>query len=597
MMERLKLIGKLMALTLLASGLLFAGCMQGGDSDESSTAATHGPNWIPMELDVDNGELIIGDNGLGQGTGTFDGHVVEVTNGSTGCAQNGDDIKCWVQVINRDASMYMANVLVYTSYCLEGAATFDHADFICTGGVCVDADGPVVCDDGNSCGALGTVNGGGMMYVEDGNYSTVPRPSNSAGGITFVHKTGRKPYQMIAPECGSRSAVWDFSGVTSGNYGFFAQVDADWRTFDFASDARITGTDLNNRSTTFIMITDLADNHGGLNDWYHLGSYQRSNVVAGYGAGSNKATVAPGDYFGVNVAVEYPNHMETNCHADIPCHGGAQNFFWYQNFSVILKFDPTIVARNTVDGVTRKAKLGGVNIPGNFVYQCNLGATVMGKSCFTGYDDPNLNSAYNDTDGGWISSYIQIQGANFSFFPNGGTYTHLDGVQVWHYVGTSGFAMPAHLAQKGINRIAKVPTHGWTTPGYSNAFGYAASGVIQEMQDPDPDMPFGMQIFKVLPGTVGKGAEFRADQFASWNTPILFHSNGTWAGGQVGGSDDWNQPCYPQDGANQGCDDAKINLDYYIHKSAEQSNPNLETGPNVPSFGGYQAWNVYICVQ
>lgn len=574
MMKRFEKSGKWMGLVLVALGLLFAGCA--GPSSEEGASASQSGQTMGIPVEVNNGNLVIGD-GSGSAVVALRGHTVEVANGGTACANAGDASTCWIKVVNRDSDEYMVNTIVRTSFCstCSGAMQFDNADL--TNGNTTHT--PVI--DGN-VGAPSPINGAEFCVVEDGAYNYGPTaPFTAKGCQTHAAPVSSiKPYQSLNPSCGARSVLWDFGGQTTPNYRFYVDVRGTYLPWNPLSDGRYEFQD---HTTTYIMLADYADKIPGApnRSWYRLGSYIRSNVLSGYG-GPAKATMVARQYFAVNVAIEYPDRIESRAMGD---KSRFTNYEYYIQFAALIHYNPAVVQRITANGKTTKGTAfnygAGTSGIGDV---CTLNNCGKGKETYRGYQDPTGSQTGEGV--GFIFTYEQISNNAFSYFSISSVYATVNGGKATALAGSE---LPAQFGHHGVAHLAL------------GAHSYASTGVIQEGVDAKPEMPLAMYSFKVQPtATSGKGSEFILDQYASYTGFSYGWTNETMAGGFYAGTDDWASYCWPMYGtpANQGCDLLRPTSDYIIYSQNENSNPAIsQTGFAVPLKGAYQGWNAYLCIQ
>jgi len=592
-MKRFLKDGKWIGLMLVACGLLFAAC-QGPSGGSSQEGAVTGDNSavIPVTFNGPGAsELTIGD-GSGSAVAVINGHTVEVKNGDTGCAagSGGNVATCWIKVINRAKSVYMANVFVGTTRCATctPAAQFNNAD-VWRGDTL-----HIVGMDGNGGGA-GRINGGEYAIVEDGIYS-YGSPFNAMGAPVHIDpQAAYQPFQILHPDCGQRSIRWDFGGQTAA-YGFYVSLRSQYFQWNpLGADLTMgTGDDdsrynWSDRTTYYVMVTDLADKLAmARKTWYRIGSYVRSNVLSGYGAiGTGKAVFAPGRYFAVNVAVEYANRIEDYTMASL----SNPNYEYYTQFAYVLKYDPLTVQRVTKTGKTSST---GTAMTTGALQICS--ACTKGKDTFRGYADPGGNqTAYG---WGYLLTYEPIDGVLFNFFNPGDLYSTLNGRN--NVVGSAATSqIPAFMANFGVANIKK---SGGLTLNYNS------TAVVQQGADAAPDMPMAMYFFRArktlgVYGKVGKGSEFWTTMFASYNFPIFAYTNGTLTpSGKAVGTDDWFSHCYPfqagkMNNSEQGCDLGLPQSSYFIFSGKEISNALIRhSGQAIPGGGAYQQWSAYICV-
>jgi len=602
MMKRFKEIGKWTGLMLVACSLLFAGCAQDSSSEEGALGSDSASSLgIPVEAvvgaDGNVDELIFG-NGGDSGMAQFDGHTVEIINGSTGCTA-GPSPECAIRVINRAKDHYMANTIVYTNQSGDASAQFNTADYdeTLTNMHSAPPDGSSIDARNDDVGYTASVEGGGYCVVEDGMYGTgYDNPFNMEGcECRFMPANTYKPYQMLEPNCGNQEVHWDFGNHAAGNFPFFAQIQTEWWPENPHDDARY---DFQDRTTMYLMITDLEDTMTATyKDWYRIGSYRRSNILAGWNAAGAGNSADSGvsfgatttgvngnsdarEYFALNVAMEYPDRIESY---DIGDKGNFTNYEYYTKLALVITYDNEVVERVTADGKTRAGKGNGTNVAAGGLEQCSTGNCGIGLETFRGMESPG-GSNTNFQDGkGYILTYEFRFTTGFTWLAANGSYSTVSGDVVMDYYGGR---IPANAGQYGVANVRMDPIHAFTAT-YPDTIFYYNSAVIQEGVDEDPDLPVAMYFFKII-GEPGDGTWMRSNMFASDSQPELQWTNGTIEGGYGAGSDDTLHDV-PFSGVDQGT---------IVAASLEQSNPNIShTGFAIAGNGAYQAWNVHICVQ
>ncbi len=602
MMKRFKEIGKWTGLMLVACSLLFAGCAQDSSSSEEGALGSDSVSSLGVPVEAIVGadgdtvyveELAFG-NGGDSGVGVFGGHTVEVINGDSGCTA-GANPACWIKIINRADSHYMANTRIYTDQSGDDTAQFDNADFAADGTNLHSAP-PDPDKDTAITGDYGyteAVEGGGFCVVEDGKYGTgYNDPYNLYGCETRpLTNNQQKPYQMLAPDCGSREIQWDFGNHAAGNFPFFAQIDTEWWPENPHDDARF---DFQDRTTLYYMIADLEDTMTATyKEWYRLGSYKRSNVLAGWNQGGNGNAGDSGvtfgatitgpngntdarEYFALNVAVEYPDRLESY---DVGDKSNFTNYEYYYKFSTVTTWDPDVVEKVSAAGKTRGGKGLGTGLVGGAVQICN--DCGKGLETFTGMEG-NVSDSTIAAASGYILTYEFRQSSNgFTWMYSGDAYSTVNGDVVYDYYGGN---VPGNVGQYGRANVQMTPTHAWTSV-YPNTIFYSNSAVNQQPVDEDPDMPLAMYYFKVV-GEAGDGTWLRSNMDTANSQPELQWTNGTITGGYGAGSDDTKHD-YP------------FGTGGIINNGLEQTNPNItHSGFAMPGAGGaFQSWNVHVCLQ
>jgi hypothetical protein len=591
MMKGFVKISKLMGLMLLASGLLFAGCAPEGSSTDSAVSG-HGGFLIPVTVDTAKLTMDVGD-GAGMATGTWSGHVVGLSNVGA-CGGTPLAATCTIRVTNLDPDYYMTNTYIALSFCADcaGDKFFSNADL--SNGVTVFVSG-----DPDGTGGSADINGSEYCVVEDGQYDVsadpYPSPYNPTGCKTVTTLGVPKPLQYIHPDCGTRDVDWAFSTATGTNFRFYANIKADWYPEDVTGDGRF---DFANLTTVYLTINSLNDDKipGAANkNWWKIGSYQRSNVLTGYGSGGADYTPSPVTYFALNVMGEYPDRIESYTGVGYTDASGLfSDYEYYLNWSWIIRYDPTVINAVTSNGGVIK---GGTPLLAGGLDQCNNGAgfcNVPLTATFTGFDGIGAGTQFGgaaEADG-YLYSYNPVTLANFSWNASTQSYQTTSGAKVG-----LGYAdiVPVRAGQQGLIKISLT---GATTP---SVLWYANTAIIPSgTPDSDPEIGLGMYYFKVLAGTSGRGTQLYADMWTTEGGTQLAWTNGTAAGGFGGGTDDWTLGCMPQQAGfdgTQGCNDALPNSAYWVYHANEVSNTAItQSGFTVTGGGTYQYWNVHLCV-
>jgi hypothetical protein len=622
-MKRFKKSGMIIGLLLMAFGLVFAGCTPpGGDSSSEGPAATVSQTdyaTVPITInDGEEGRITIGDEG-NSFVVDVGGHNVEIRNGTTStimvgstetgmCEVNGSYVECWIRMINRDPTDFMANAIMFGTGCIGCvAAIIDNAD--------LSHGSPTHPVGGATTGLAIEINGLGMCYVEDGTFVGEPPPFTVNGCETYNIPSGTiKPFQMLHPECGMRAVRWDFGGQPE-RFGFEATVMADFITADPLADGRY---DFADRATWYLILVDLLDANPALVR-YDFGSWKRSNVLAGWGAASNGVTLAENTYFSVNIALDYSDRIESQF-MGVP-DAGSRNLFtlnnpngyeYYNLTAALIKYNPHAVGRVMVNGIKGAPQKTGSLYPCAFT-TFNLCQDSLDES--SDHLDPitGLNTTFNDD--GWISVYRSIR-EDF-FYYKAGNY----GPPAVQFYGTDGggaIGMTSAnyvLREGGHNGVAEINraflggTITWkNNAAYTLGYGATQSAMTQQGPDVAPESTPNMFHFYTLPGASGTSSEFSIQSFASFTYFMMAHTGGDGIipGGVQGstGADEWTDYCAPFDvpfctDGDRCCDPGKLMADYVIFQGVENANPAiLQSGEVIPGeYGGAQGWNVYVCVQ
>jgi hypothetical protein len=615
MMKRFVNGGKIVGLMLLAAGLIFAGCAgpngTGGSSESSAPAAVQNSyGAVPISLDPKTGDFSIGaGDGLSDIT-MVAGHTVEIKNGSTSivagkgnCGAGGGtgDVHCWIKIINRDSDELMANVFLTGSKCKNcGTATMDNAD---------NVNGDTTKPIGGTALSV-PINGNGFCFAEDGKFPS-KRPFNFYGCSTVFTPGSYKPVQMLHPSCGQRTEMFDF-GNQVAKYSFYASVAAQYfpwnplgpdltpKTGD--DDARYN---FQNYTTVYMILTDFNTAPSG-KALYALGSWKRSNILAGYnpaGGAVSGVSLVPGTYFSVNVAVEAPDRIESYMMADKNLFPSNPNGYEYYNQSAIMfRYNPAAVER--VKAVHKGFAYGaGAKYPCYTAGNC----TATGSELYQHLDVivDNTNSLYGV---GWIAFYRSIP-ENFILYggnafslsvdyltDNGGKIHITKSAYACRECGHKGFAKVNHAFVGGSIK--------WSNTNPANP------AMTQDGIDAAPENTINIYHFFTRGADVvgnimhGRGSEFRADTFGSYTQFNLVHTNSTlFPGGTKGApSDDWTDYCAPfyVGGGNiHYCKPAEPVASYAVYQGVENQSPLILQGGEAVagSKGGIQTWGVYVCIQ
>jgi len=636
--------GKWMGLVILA--LLFAGCYGGSGDSSSEPALANGPGvrGVPITVDPINQIITYGDeeSAGGRVPASIFGHTIDIVNDDLGCAGAGPDVSCYIQLINRDSDEYMANAFILGTEC-DGCDTarLNNADL--THGGAINSGAISVCgalnedphnpDGDNGCGnptPLVEPNGIGMCYVEDGEFVLTGYPSNVYNCATHLLPGANvKPNQMIHPQCGAATARWDFSGQGL-KYTFIGQLQADWFPQSPIADGRM---DMTNRVTFDVMAVNLVHNAGIGSTargraWLRPGSYRLDQVMSGWNAEASNV-VAPGGYFAVNVALEYPDRIESQEVADT---FGNQNYEYYYNFLYILHYNPAVVS--LVVG-----KAGSRTTPGGTVIVGTTGGTALAlKDCkstptnYCGFSSfyPQSNMGTSDISGdggtgtGWVSINMQLGGSL------AGAFTGIHGAPgvpmnyLTFYGGQASItwlgnytASPSYAIVPGMNghygrAHLNVPVGGATSWTLAKCKDNGCNIVVQEGVDAAPDLPLAMYYFWVPLTASGKGSEFWIDMHAGATNLMVGITNPTiYPGGAAAGTDDDGNSCVPTADLlvppgtpdAHGCDPEPPGGDsfsYWVFQGTEKVNTNILHSGAALGFvgaGAYQQWSANICVQ
>jgi len=604
MMKRFEKMGKIAGLMLLALAFVFAGCQ--GATDSSSSGGDNGAavstNAAQISVDPQAGTATVGTDGLAEGV-TVSGHNVDILNGASlggdGCQGGaGGDLQCWIKIINRDPNMMMTNVFMNHANCKNCVgAQLDNADLCGAGNTCKDV--PPAPDVATA------PNGSGYCFAEQGQFFPANRkPWDVMGCDLQPSPAGQtKPFQVIHPKCGAKSVMYDFGNQVS-LYTFYGTVTATYLPWNPVGangapgggddDARY---DFQNYTTVYLMLADFA-NKVGPNLNYSRGAYKRSNILAGYSSTGVKsgATVVAGSYFSVNVAVEYPDRIESQVMGDPATFNAATGYEYYGTYAVFFRWDPNVVSpvsANRAGGV-----FTGVRLPCQTQAQCD--AALYQWSQHLSVFNPATNGLI-DTTNGFIYFYRQIK-EDFA------AYTGSSGGPLWSYrTDNNGIIKLGG----GRNREGgHVGVAIWDRAFLGGTLAYtvspaAAGGRVQQGADADPELNLLNYHFWVKTGTSGKGSPIRVDTFAGFTTFLLDHTGLTFYPSGTGVAADWASYCAPYspghaNATDQHCDPVKTQADYAVFHGTENGRTGLPEQygeATTPGDSATQNWSVYICVQ
>jgi hypothetical protein len=614
MMKGFETYGKWLGAVLLALGLVFAGCAGGSGSDEGEVSPAASADGIPVYVDIpDSGDPVVN---FGNPDGeaavvVVNGHSLELSNSEVYNANSvattvdgpGGDGKVWVRVINRDSDEYMANVYLYAHGCSTcSTAQLDSAQMqgssVVAATPCVNGcSSPVDIPQTNGMG-----DGAGMCIVEDGQYDTIPFPYNEMGCkthlITYNQPGGQKPFQVLHPDCGTMAKVWDFGGQ-SGQYKFFAALQAEYFPWEPRNDggAQLDGRmDFYNYTTAYLMICDLADNLDGVlganADWYNIGSYVRSNTLAGWGSGGGKANLAKGQFFALNVAIEYPDRVEERV---VGNHEAFTNYEYFKAWAVTLRFNPAVIY-HTDSG---KINTGITVLAGGWgqVDIENQGGWSKSEDRWKGGGSLLQNVTHDVTASsqGWISLGDQWSGSTQWTYMSATYYETVMGGRGWVPIAYG----PGNMGHTGIAHIRVSPYPAYFSAGAAYPM---SAWIVQEGPDIDPDFNLHMLYFQVqnTAEATGAGSEFWVDTHAAATTYILRWTNNTTF--PTHSADDFTH-CWPPPVSASPCPAIPL----YQNGINELTNPAIShtckdcpaylDGGGVKQQGSYQQWPVHICVQ
>lgn len=549
------------------------------------------PQGIPMELNFPNLSI------CGKDRGVFDlnGHQVMLKVGDTACRQiETDRTQCRIQVTNLDPDEYMANTFININYCEEcSSARFDSADLV---GDKVVHNGPASGDPGGSV-PLETASPEQPVrncVVENGNF--LMKNFHNVNGcpthqISPADPNLHKPRQIIAPGA-TKSNLWIFSGRSS-TYQFVTSITAEY--YPWGDPGTNPRYDLGHRSTFYVMVTDLSDQMTADNkSWYRLGSFKRSKILSGWNAtGSNVMKPLPSDqkYFGVNVAVEYPDRIESYRMGDGSLN---QNYEYYTQFSFLLRYDPEVVEMiSGRGGRAAKTPSGTILRTGLLDICAGAGECQKGKDTFRQYSAPGAGSFSGYGFIGTMEVMKSGQGNELFTQMETATYQTVSGGNINISGAVKGYGCAGH---HGVAR--------WNV-ALDNCTENMENCILQDGPDAEPEMPLAMWYMKLLSDPTGTASEFWIDMFSGYTSFTLGWTNGTLVPSGLGvGNDDFLNYCYDPAGAGvpeQPCPaDTPTRI---IHNSLERTNPDIDQGgrfiaPHNPvDPGAFQQWPAHIVVQ
>jgi hypothetical protein len=611
-MKRFASDGRILALILIAVGLMFAGCAapsENGGSAESAAPADIQSSYgvVPISINGGNGALTIGSqaDGLSDVT-TVGGHNVEIVSGSTSivggkgtCSGIMGDVKCWIKLVNKDPSSGMYNVSLNADSaknCINcGTAVFNNADNV----------------NGDTTRAVGGGNidtpilGSGFCYAEDGNFGG-NKPYNAQGCSTYYTPSNSyKPIQTLHPACGQRSELLDFGNPAdpTARYTFWASVSATYFPWNPVGADGVPNTadddaryDFQNYTTVYMIIADLANVNPG-SGRYLWGSWKRSNVLAGWGSPGNGSgtNLAAGTYFGVNVAVEAPDRVENYYMADVQhLTSNPRGYEYYFIHSIFFRYNPFVIERVRATHSGQPIKSGAQDLCATpalcqvLGYESNshLEPVADGSNSFYGF--------------GWVALYRWEQSDSFYYYAAYSSQDYnTDAGGVIH------IAQSAKVCQEcGQKGFAKMNRAFLGATIYSTNTSAAKPAFTRDGPDPAPENTIMVYHFFVKSNAApGLSSELKVDTFATYTQfQWALHTSQTslLPGGIFGG--DWIDYCYPfyTGGGNvHYCQMPFVPANYVVGQRLEKMNPNiLQSGESVTGgAGGIQAWNTYVCVQ
>lgn len=617
--------GKIVGLMLLALGLVFAGCAGSGGSSNGSNGASPSAEaaapatdqesyaTVPISITPDpagGGAIAIGADGMSDLT-TSGGHNIEIKAGDTTATLctglGGGDVRCWIKLINRDPSYAMYNANFAGGKCTNcTSATEDNAD-----NVAGDTTKPI-----GGANVSVPVNLAGYCYTEDGNFKA-KKPFNALGCSTYYTPPAGanpsvKPMQVLHPECGARSELWDF-GNQVPKYTFYGSVTATWFPWNPLGADGIPNNgddpdsrmDFQNFSTVYLILTNINDiananaNPGATR--YNWGSWKRSRTIAGWGSPGNvsKAALGVGNYFAVNVAIEAPDRVENYYVADRQhLANNPQGYEYYTMGAVFFRYNPFVVerVRSNVHAGRAWVKRAGQY----FCYTSALCQTIGAQT----YDHleaiaDGTNSMYGY---GWIAMYRNLNDVNpnFTYYGGGGLSQYVtENGGLIHF--TAGAKVCGECGQKGLAKMNR-GFLGLTITSANTSAGNPA--YVKDGPDAEPENTYLVYHFFVKSSAkVGQASEIRADVYSTYTQfQWALHQNlaTLFPFGPTNG--DYTQYCYPfyTGGGNvQYCQLPIDMTNLNIVQNKERQNKNiLQSGEVVVGGGGgVQSWSTYVCVQ
>jgi hypothetical protein len=305
-------------------------------------------------------------------------------------------------------------------------------------------------------------------------------------------------------------------------------------------------------------------------------------------------TAAADTYFSVNVAIEYPDRMESRVMGDPFNFNAATGYEYYGTYAVFFRWDPKVLDIVNVN----KGTLGIFNTWKTPCYVAG-NCTSIGRESYQHLTtfDLALMGQINKTNG-YIFFYRQIA-QNFAAYGSSQNYLTDMGGNIVLKVNTA-FTQYVN-AEGGHKGVAKI-NHAYAG---GTIYGDNANFRTQDGVDPAPEQNLLNFHFWVRPSTSGLGSAIKVDSFAGYTVFIYSHTGLSFYPSGTGEVSDWSQFCAPYsagfgNNTNQWCNPGLGQSDYAIYQGTENQKANLpEVGGEAVQggLGGPQNWSVYVCVQ
>ncbi|OGP58151.1 MAG: hypothetical protein A2V67_05735 [Deltaproteobacteria bacterium RBG_13_61_14] len=630
-------VGKWSAVLLLGASLLFAGCMGPSSSDDSAIPAKAGgmgANYVyKFSVDPQAGKLDIEPVVMGTAVQTtaFLG-TIEITSSCAGAVL---PLVCQITFKNLTPGQYMSRMRTW-EYACPGAdgctppttatLTTSHTLYQIPGGATITQGA----DYGSGTGIL--ADNTGVCIVEDGAWGHMQTTGSfdlDCPLLLYYENQFVSTLQFLHPECGSITDTWTFDGESTP-YQFYtaltdtAAASSDGTAFGlYAEDGAGDGRFDPDR-TTFVVKAYNLDNQWCATgtDCYAAYAYKAclgaANPVDGYALGApgcstpiaEGQTLAPGQYFAVNMGFEWPDRIENQTHGQRckmsatavtgPCNlSGLVCNEWPNSVSIVYTFDAAVLEAVTVTAITGGSTVLTVDANHEIYY--------------------GNKKSYADTNDGMNATPNYAFGENYVFIaraPNDASFAFK----------TAGFnlltcipSIRANTTARWGDLVQNYVGNGAVQDYRANADGmgsYGFTGLAEYFvnadsrcdtrdlaQDSAVDYWMGLHYMQVKPGAAaGSGSIIKAESNANNTTAQWFSSNCTRDGGMAGDDvTDWYWPCTgpPCDGTGSGTSTATLaeqDPGTYFYQAQEVSNKLMPGAFSAGGGKGYQVNSDHICV-
>jgi len=637
-------VGKWIAVALMGTALLFAGCL-GPTSEDSAIPAKSGEvgaryvykfSVDPQQAKMDI-EPVVMDTGVN--ATVYGGHTVDVS--APDCTWASPNLTCAVTVKNVSKSHYLTEFRTwhYRSNSSE-LPTLGTADFPNTYTTTVTSTVWVQ----PTARQMTDVTKAGMCYLHDGswlntnNNNTRQRGCRSYAIATF----GAFNYQILHPDCGSQTETWTL-GVATLPYQFYtallkvgmsgaggadtiAQGDPQWfpeKPFKVSGSTIVNNDDETRMDFTNISLFEIVPAHldvacpfaGGCTN-QGTACIATNNGTEGYKLGAAQCStpytdaqlvaMPAGTYFGINIGLEFPDRVESNGnHATLNGDTSVPDTcFEYMGWAqTLLSWDANVLGLLTTNKTVGGSYMQGASTA-YYGFYGNLGA------------DANYVN-YMDTNHGFGAPVSQV-GANFIYVDRiaGGSMA---------FSGGAPGCKPTVGNSASYNYVAGQPTNGYGSFGMVN-WGNDGTNCTLTNQGVDSDVDLWLAMHYLYAKAAG-GSLLRIETNNSHNSANWAHSNCSRAGGSTGTDDDikaaggwWCVPCHNSPAGTgvcaciggagtcgpggflssaASCDGTAATTTNFVFGGVELVNLNITYGgPRaLRTSGAYQAWNRHVCVQ